>query len=86
MFKKLKNLFCQKQRIEPAKHKKIYKSLNSATILVHIMLDPDNLMIDLDNPNRNCSNKQSNNNDKNKILKNKNDNKNISQKKQTISN
>ncbi len=40
MFKKLKNLFCKKKRIEPVEY--IYKSLNAATILVHIMLDQDN--------------------------------------------
>lgn len=44
MFKKLKNLFCKKQTIEPAEYEdeKIYKSLNAATLLVRIMLDQDN--------------------------------------------
>lgn len=62
MFKKLKNLFCKKQRIKPAeyedfyqkKYEKIYKSLNGA-ILTDI-IDQSNI----------SGNKESNNSDKNK--------------------
>lgn len=62
MFKKLKNLFCKKQRIEQTeyedfyqkKYEKIYKSLNGA-ILTDI-IDQSNI----------SGNKESNNSDKNK--------------------
>lgn len=73
MFKKLKNLFCKKQRIEQAEYEdeKIYKSLNGATLLVHIMLDPDNAnrnfrSLDCYRSKQYSSNKKSNNSDKNK--------------------
>lgn len=79
MFKKLKNLFCKKQRIESAeyedfyqkKYEKIYKTRNAATILVHIMLDPDNAnrnfrSLDCYKSKQYSSNTESNNSDKNK--------------------
>lgn len=56
MFKKLKNLFCKKQRIEPAEYEdeKIYKSLNAA------------ILTDVINQSNISGNKKSNNSDKNK--------------------
>lgn len=56
MFKKLKNLFCKKQRIELSEYEdeKIYKSLNAA------------ILTDIINQNNISSNTESNNSDKNK--------------------